>query len=202
MPAFQPIDDRRRAVFLKVLSETGSMVAAAAAASPHLDQNRTHARPGYESFRDLIRRDPEFSERVQEAKTSALGRVEEEISRRAFTPDERPIFGKDGALLGVQTDHRNANGMLLRLAERLDPTWAPRKHHEVQGKVAHEHVHDHRYVFELRSEHVLLLEEEDRSLLLDLLDKIHLRLTNDDERRQLPAPPPAGDARSQGADNN
>ena len=105
----------RRQVFLKVLAETGSRSAAAAAASPHLDGGDGD-RPGYESFRDLWKRDPEFALKVQRAETLALGRVESEIAKRAFTLDERPIFDRQGNKIGVQTDSRPANQMLLRLA--------------------------------------------------------------------------------------
>lgn len=135
----QRMTEERRQVFLKVLAETGSRSAAAAAASPHLDGGDGD-RPGYESFRDLWKRDPEFALEVQRAELQALGRVESEIHKRAFTIDERPIFDRQGNKIGVQTDSRPANQMLLRLAERLAPgTWAQRKHHEIEGKIDHQH---------------------------------------------------------------
>jgi len=169
--AHQPVSDDRRRVFLEALATTGSMQAAAAAASPHCSGRR----PGYESFRDLIRTDAAFAEAVAEAKQRALGRVEEEIARRAFKPDERPIFGKDGSLLGVQTDHRNANTLLLRLAERLDPeAWTPKKH--LSGTVSHQHDHSHAVMFALEARHVLLLEPTDQEALMSLLGKLRERL--------------------------
>jgi hypothetical protein len=167
----QRMTEERRQVFLKVLAETGSRSAAAAAASPHLDGGDGD-RPGYESFRDLWKRDPEFALKVQRAESQALGRVELEISRRAFQLDERPIFGKDGKLLGVQKDSRPANLMLLRLAERLAPqTWQQRKHHEIDGRVSHDHRHAVA-VATLQPSDVLLLEPDEQDELLRLVGKI------------------------------
>ena len=194
--AHQPMTEDRRRVFLEALATTGSMQAAAAAASPHC----TGRRPGYETFRDLIRSDPAFAEAVAEAKQRALGRVEEEIARRAFKPDERPIFGKDGALLGVQTDHRNANTLLLRLAERLDPeAWTPKKH--LSGTVSHQHDHSHAVMFALEARHVLLLDANDQEALMSLLGKLRERLALEapDDRPTAFAGSGAGHHESQGA---
>lgn len=167
----QRITETRKQVFLKVLAETGSRSAAAAAASPHLDGGNGD-RPGYESFRDLWKRDPEFALAVQRAETQALGRVESEIAHRAFTLDERPIFDRQGNKIGVQTDSRPANQMLLRLAERLSPrTWAQRKHHEIDGKVTHDHQHT-MAVATLEPADVLLLEPDEQRELLRLVEKI------------------------------
>ena len=167
----QRMTEERRQVFLKVLAETGSRSAAAAAASPHLDGGDGD-RPGYESFRDLWKRDPEFALEVQRAETLALGRVESEIAKRAFTLDERPIFDRQGNKIGVQTDSRPANQMLLRLAERLAPgTWAQRKHHEIDGKISHDHQHSVS-VATLEPTDVLLLEPDEQNELLRLVGKI------------------------------
>ena len=167
----QRITEERKQVFLKVLAETGSRAAAARAASPHLDGGEGD-RPGYESFRDLWKRDPEFALSVQRAESEALGKVEAEIAKRAFTLDERPIFGKDGRLLGTQKDSRPANQMLLRLAERLAPqTWAQRKHHEIDGKVSHEHQHS-MVVAQLEPADILMLAPDEQTELLRLVQKI------------------------------
>ena len=166
----QRMTQERRQVFLKVLAETGSRSAAAAAASPHLDGG-SGDRPGYESFRDLWNRDPEFLLQVQRAETQALGRVESEIARRAFQLDERPIFDRQGNKIGVQTDSRPANQMLLRLAERLAPgTWSQRKHHEIDGKISHDHQHS-ASVATLEPTDVLLLEPDEQDELLRLVGK-------------------------------
>ena len=167
----QRMTEDRRQVFLKVLAETGSRSAAAAAASPHLDGGDGD-RPGYESFRDLWKRDPAFALEVQRAETLALGRVESEIAKRAFTLDERPIFDRQGNKIGVQTDSRPANQMLLRLAERLAPqTWQQRKLHEIDGKISHDHQNSVA-VATLQPQDVLLLEIEEQHELLRLVGKI------------------------------
>jgi hypothetical protein len=163
----QRVTAERKDVFLKVLAETGSRSAAAAAASPHLDGG-SGDRPGYESFRDQWKRDPEFALAVEQAENAALGRIENEIVKRAFTLDERPIFDRAGNKIGVQKDSRPANQMLLRLAEKLSPeTWAQRKHHEIDGKIDHQHS-----VATLEPTDVLLLEPDEQHELLRLVGKI------------------------------
>lgn len=171
----RPVTDERKRIFIDVLSRTGSMSAAAAAATPHGES--AEGRPGYTSFRDEIKRNPEFAAEVDEAKNRALARVEEAIAERAFTLDEKPIFDKEGRQVGVQVDRRNANMMLLRLASKLDPdSWADRR--KIDGSVKHEHEHRHSHGFEftLRAEHLSLLPEAARHQLVDLLDLIENRL--------------------------
>ena len=167
----QRVTAERKRVFIKVLAETGSRSAAAAAASPHLDGGKG-CRPGYESFKSQWQRDPEFALAIQEAEQRALGKVESAIAERAFTLDERPIFDRQGNKIGVQTDSRPANQMLLRLAERLAPgTWSQRKHHEIDGKISHDHQHSVS-VATLEPTDVLLLEPDEQDELLRLVGKI------------------------------
>jgi hypothetical protein len=167
----QRVTAERKRVFIKVLAETGSRSAAAAAASPHLDGGKG-CRPGYESFKSQWQRDPEFALAIQEAEQRALGKVESAIAERAFTLDERPIFDRQGNKIGVHTDRRTANAMLLRLAERMAPgTWAQRKHHEIEGKIAHDHQHSVA-VATLEPSDVLLLEPDEQDELLRLVGKI------------------------------
>ena len=167
----QRVTAERKRVFLKVLAETGSRSAAAAAASPHLDGGDGD-RPGYESFRDLWKRDPAFALEVRRAETQALGRVESEIARRAFSPDTRPIFDRQGNKIGEQIDSRPANVLLLRLAERMAPrTWVQQKLHQIEGKIAHDHQHSVA-VATLEPSDVLLLEPAEQDELLRLVGKI------------------------------
>ena len=176
----QRVTAERKEVFLRVLAETGSRSAAAAAASPHLDGGKG-GRPGYESFKSQWQRDPEFALAIQEAEQRALGKVEREIAKRAFTLDERPIFDRQGNKIGVQTDSRPANLMLLRLAERLAPqTWQQRKHHEIDGKISHDHQHSVA-VATLEPQDVLLLEPDEQNELLRLVSKIAERKAGSDK---------------------
>ena len=98
------VTEARKEIFLHVLGETGSRTAAAAAASPHTDGG-TGQRPGYERFRDLWKRDPEFALAVEQAEAKALGRVEGEIVTEYFgmtvTDDSTPFAtAEDGFLSG------------------------------------------------------------------------------------------------------
>lgn len=165
------ITQARKDVFLSVLGETGSRAAAAAAASPHTDGGKG-LRPGYETFRDLCKRDPEFALAVEQAEAKALGRVEAEIVNRAFTLDERPIFDRQGNRIGTQTSSNASNQMLLRLAERLAPdVWARRSRTELEGHI----VHHGAAVAVLEPQDVLLLAEDDQELLLQLISRIEQR---------------------------
>lgn len=198
------ITPERRAIYLKVLAETGSHPAAARAASPHLADS-PGPRPGYSSFADLRRTDPDFAAACREAERQALGKVEQAIVERAFTLDERPIFDKQGNKLGVQTDSRPANTMLLRLAERLAPEqWAPRKQQSLTAEHTHTHRHEHEVVFALRPEHLALLPEDRRRRFVDDLRTIRAALERQEapeHERRLPAPagPAAGALRGEPA---
>ena len=181
------LDERRREVFLETLRRTGSVSAASAAATPHSDGGKEN-RAGYRTFLDEIKRRPEFAQQVEEAKQHALGLVEETIARRAMTPEKTPIFQK-GELVGYRESYRDANQLLLRLAERLSPeAWASKKH--IKGEV--EHRHEHRVgivMFRVEAEDVMLLDDEsERELLIELLSKINKLKEENDGRRALPAP--------------
>lgn len=202
----KPITEDRKDVYLRVLAETGSHPAAARAASPHLADS-PGARPGYSSFADLRHMDPEFAQACEEAERAALGKVEQAIVERAFTLDERPIFGKDGVKLGVQTDSRPANQMLLRLAERLAPAdWSPRKQQSITAEHQHTHEHRHGVVFELRHEHIMLLPTDRQRAFVNDLQLIRTamerREVTDDRQHRAPATevaaPPRGDAAAPG----
>lgn len=184
------ISEERKQVYLRVLADTGSHPAAARAASPHLADS-PGPRPGYSTFADLRRTDPDFAAACDEAERAALGKVEEAIVERAFTLDERPIFDKQGRKLGVQTDSRPANQMLLRLAERLAPEqWSPRKQQSITAEHTHEHRHQHDVTFELRAEHIALLPPERQRAFVDSLTMIRAALERKEEpdARQLSAP--------------
>ena len=187
------ITQARKEIFLRVLGETGSRAAAAAAASPHTDGG-TGQRPGYETFRDLWKRDPEFALAVEQAEAKALGRVEAEIVNRAFTLDERPIFDRQGKRIGTQKSSNASNQMLLRLAERLAPeTWARRSKTEVQGHLVH-HEGASVSIAVLEPTDVLLLAEDEQDQLLELIGKIEQRKSEviDVQPERLPAGRPNG----------
>jgi hypothetical protein len=188
--SIRKVTEARKDIFIRVLKETGSRAAAAAAASPHTDGGKG-GRPGFETFRDLRKRDPEFALAVEQAENAALGRVEHEIVNRAFTLDERPIFDRAGNKIGVQKDSRPANQMLMRLAEKLSPeTWARRNKTEIEGRLVHHHTASVSIAV-LEPADVLLLSEAEQEQLLELIEKIELRKTNpeviDVESSRVPA---------------
>lgn len=192
----QRITPARKKVFLETLRQTGSMRAAAAAASPHCAKQRASANgsgPGYESFRDAIRKDPEFAEEAKAAMNEALGSAEQVLAKRMLTPDRRPIFDKQGQLLGFQEDTRNANTLLLRFLERHDSGWAPRKH--VTGEMQHTHTDASLgdaagYAYIVRSADVLALPPDERAQLIGLLEKIEAAREDAGSAPVLPAPEP------------
>jgi len=170
MTARQALTDERKEVFLQVRRQTGS-IRAAAAASPHAAERD---RPGYETFRDAINHDSEFAAQVAEAKNAALGKVEQAIAERAFSPEETPIFSK-GEVVGYRRSYRDANNLLLRLAERLSDDWAPKKN--VKGEV------EHKAVFGLTTQHLDMLNEPEREQLLGLLETIEQRSKSNGVKR-------------------
>jgi hypothetical protein len=120
------VSDERKRIYLEVLAETGSHPAAARAASPHLADSSS-PRPGYTSFADLRRTDPDFARDCDEAEKLALGRVEQAIIERAFTLAERPIFDPQGQQLGTQTDSRPANQNAATRRAHAARRWAQHK---------------------------------------------------------------------------
>ncbi|MEM9066584.1 MAG: hypothetical protein AAGB51_13965 [Planctomycetota bacterium] len=187
----RPIDDKRRRVFLKVLAETGSVAAAARAATPH--SKAKDGRAGRRSFEQLAERDPIFAAQVEEAKSHAIARVEEAIMERAFQPDERPIIDKEGNVVAVQTDRRNANAMLLRAAEALAPErWAPKKNisSDVRhsGQVAHAHLHAavRPGVLEIDINDLHRLPAERADLLIEIIGELR-EATEVEETKRLEA---------------
>lgn len=126
--AVQPITERRKETFLRVLKETGSVCAAARSATPW----GRGAKSGYSSFLDLIKRDPEFAAAVAEAKHYALGRVERHMHKLAVEGVKRPIY-QGGKLAGFEIVYEPK--LLLALLQHLDPEgWMHREKVEVEGK--------------------------------------------------------------------
>ena len=82
-------------------------------------------RGGYESFRDLRKRDPEFDRQVIAARNAALARVEETIAKRAIDGVDEPVF-QQGELVGYRKVYDNH--LLIRLAQRLSPKDWCQKH--------------------------------------------------------------------------
>lgn len=170
---------RRWEVFIKVFRETGSVAAACAAASPHLDSkpdphDPTRApRPGYRTFVDWMRRFPSLAAEFEEAKFHALGLVEAAIAQRSMTPERVPVFSR-GVLVGERIVWRDANALLLRRAARLDPdAWATRTQSDV--RVEHSNGPESGFAVALTPEDVLLLPPDRRMAFVEMLTEIRNR---------------------------
>ena len=169
LPARVPLTEERKEAFLTALSETGSFDHACRVASPHSDGRK----PCYSTFRDEVRRSPEFAARVAEAKAEALGRVEREIFRRAVEGVETPVFQKGERV--IDHDGRPAvvrqysDDLLRRLAGRLDPeNWVERRQIEHSGSVG-QRSDD---VLSLSVSDVLALSQRDRDDLGRILQRV------------------------------
>jgi len=156
-----PIDERRKQLFLDELQLTGSVTAAARAASPHTVGHDG----GLSGFTSLAQRDADFAASMEAAKERALGAVEKEIHRRAMHPPRRPIWHR-GEVVGEYEDRSSSDRLLLRLAEKLNPDdWAPSSC--VQTEVDIRGV-----MLAICPEDVLRLEPEEQATFVGLLDRI------------------------------
>lgn len=159
------LTEARKRTFLRVLSETGSVPAAARAASPHSKGLRAAS----STFHQERARNPEFAQAWAEAEEAALARVEAEIMRRAMTPTRRPVFSK-GELVGHTEEYDNR--LLVTLARRLNPeAWSERSRVEHSGTVEHQHAHRHTVV-SLSADDLWLLPDDRRDALLGLLGEL------------------------------
>lgn len=168
-----PLTEGRKELFLKVLSETGSSVAAASAATPWAEGKQG----GLNTFRDEARRDLEFAAKWERAKQEALAVVEQEIHRRAMEPPTRAIWHK-GELVGYTEDRNSSDKLLLRLAARLDPAWRERT--TIDANVTTSGI-----ILSIRPTDVLTLSPSEQHTLLDLLEKIADKKGEHDEVPRL-----------------
>lgn len=168
-----PLTEARKQLFLKVLAETGSPVAAASAATPWAEGKQG----GLNTFRDEARRDLEFAEKWERAKQEALAAVEQEIHRRAMEPPTRAIWHK-GELVGYSEDRNSSDKLLLRFAARLEPAWRERTTIDANVTTAG-------IILAIRPSDVLTLDRSEQRTLLDLLEKIADRKGESDEVPRL-----------------
>ena len=170
-----PLTPERKSAFLDVLGRTGSVVRAAAAATPWA----TGVQGGAQTFRDERLRDPEFSAAWDAALEAVLGAVEEEIVRRAMEVPRRPVWER-GEVKGWVEDRNSADKLLMRLAAKLEPAWRERT--SVDQSVTVQGV-----ILSIAPMDVMLLPKADRQVFLGLLEKISAAKGEDDEVQRLPA---------------
>ncbi|MPY73085.1 MAG: hypothetical protein GEU87_02390 [Alphaproteobacteria bacterium] len=142
--ATRPLTPARRALFLKVLAETGCYRSAARAATPH---STGKASPGVSSFKALENRDATFRAAVDDAIEEAKAAVEMEIKRRGQDGWLDPVFGKGERVYQIDpetgkqvpaTIRRYDSNLLLARARALMPEkYSERKQLEISGSVTH-----------------------------------------------------------------
>lgn len=161
----RPMTPERKDLFLEALAATGSPTAAAEAATPW--SKSSHG--GLSSFKDERKRDPKFADDWQRAVEAAVGKIETEVTRRAFTPTRRPVYSK-GELKEYVEEYDNR--LLVTLARKMNPDqWIERRQIEHSGTVDHRHSHGH-IVVSLEARDVLLLPEDERDQFMTMLRNI------------------------------
>jgi len=192
--AHAPITPERRKKFLAALAETGSWRYASATASAHLVRAkggfRATERYGEESFRCLMKRDPAFAAEVQEALNAATARLEKKLIDRIDVPNRRPIYDKNGGLLGHDENWRDANVLLLRALEKCAPDeWTPAQKRSVTSNVTvtHEGGAPAGLSYHVTAQDVLRLPPDEQRVLLALLERIEAS-REDEAAPALPAP--------------
>lgn len=172
-----PLTEREFNLACEVYARTGSKSAAILSIAGGATDGA--GRPSRRRTLDeALRANPEWAQRWADAKEAALGLVEAEIAKAALTVDERPIFDKNGRLLGVQRDSRPRNDMLKFLARKLDPdSWSEKRQLQMSGTVEHKHGPADGFGVLVAAEDVLLLEGEDRAEFVRLLALIRDRRT-------------------------
>jgi hypothetical protein len=170
------LTEREFNVACEVYANTGSKHAAILSISGGAKDSE--GRPSRRrTLEQALATNPEWAARWEEARTLALGRVEEAIAAAAFRIDTRPIFGKSGQLLGVQQDSRPSNDMLKFLARKLSPEWRDKRELQIEGSVEHKVAPSDGFGLYLTPSDVLYLEGEDRAKFIELLTLIRNRRT-------------------------
>ena len=155
------LTEGRKRAFLAALRQTGSLRAAARRATP----GNSTAHGPHTTFRDAIRRDPEFAAAVQEALDDALGSLEAEAMRRAVEGYQRPVYQK-GQLVGHETVYSD-NMLLTLLRARAPETFSERRDVHVSGAVSHLHG-----ALTIAASDLRLLDEHDRDRLLEVFGRL------------------------------
>ncbi|MBX3389211.1 MAG: hypothetical protein KF691_07110 [Phycisphaeraceae bacterium] len=175
-PRRGPLTEREFNVACEVYANTGSKHAAILSISGGATD--ATGRPSRRrTLEDALRANPEWAARWEEARSLALGRVEQAIAAAAFRIDTRPIFDKSGKLLGVQQDSRPSNDMLKFMAKKLSPEWRETKQLQIEGTIDHSHTRADGFGLYLTPDDVLHLDGEDRAKFLELLTLIRNRRT-------------------------
>jgi hypothetical protein len=181
------VTEERKKLFLATLAQTGSWRAAAAAASGHLIRDgHPGSRLGVGAFANLAKRDPAFAEQVREALDAAIANVEHALYDRINLPNRRPIFDKQGNLLGHDENWRDANMLGLRFLERHDQNWVQKKQIDGTQHVVHSEAGvGSGAAYVLKPADIMLLPPEKRAALIALLEDVEQ--ARDEQEADAPA---------------
>jgi hypothetical protein len=130
----------RKARYIEGLRQSAShRYAAKFATGPDGEPATDPQQSGYaaSSFRLERRLDPDFNAACEQALTEALGRLEQSIMERAFTPDRRKNYdARSGALTGESENWEPANRLARAiLARHLPDEWAELERREITSTV-------------------------------------------------------------------
>lgn len=184
---YLPMDTSRRMAFLRALRDSGGSFAAACRASaPHLEDTARNP-PAYTSWRNLIKRDPEFAEQVEEVMQEIRDDIEEELHRRSvkgvptgvyqkaqrvFEPklddNGQPILDDKGQPIMVAASvTRYSDALLLRRAAAL----MPEKYSE-KREININHVTNTKGQWTITTDDLVALNEVEEKQLLDIMKKV------------------------------
>ena len=179
LPITSEVEDK----FVEGLILHGTFDSAARHARPHLAA-RGSKRCSLAAFREHARRNPDFAAKCEEALSDFKGEMEALAVQRAKTVDTRPHYDKNGNLLGIEENRRNANDMLKVVLARIDPSaWAPKRNVTVDATVTHNEAKlTGGAAYIVKPDDMLLLDATEQRTLIDLLSKI------EDARKALEPP--------------
>jgi hypothetical protein len=205
LPAEQPkrvvthtkLSTERLAVYLRVLRETGSHFEACRVATPFPNDVKpvseesggTTPPSGYQTFLHYRRTHPEFEQQCIDAINEAIGAAESELARRMRLPTERATIDKQGNVVHVTKDYRNADLLLLRFLARHAPdTWTETQKRELTGTMQVQHGNAYAaagVAYNITSEVLRMLSETDRQTLGEIMCRAEdARLKLESEKKQ------------------
>jgi hypothetical protein len=187
-----PADGTRRLLFLQALENSGgSWSAAARAASPHLGDKNRNKRwpPGLSTWRALYKRDPEFASEVNEVLERVKENLVAEMHRRSVEGVLQPVYGKGQRIFEPALDEEGrpildeegkpdmraavvrkfSDTILLARARALMPELYGEKR-EVNVNVNHRRSG----AWEITSQDVRFLTEDERKNLLAIMEKVRV----------------------------
>jgi hypothetical protein len=182
----QAMTAERKAIFLRALAESASMLDAARAASPFCKGSTF----GVSSFVREMQVDPEFRLAVENAKNVGIAKLEKELYRRAFEPDRRPIADKSGRIIAEATSWQASNQLALRILEKASPDWVPQQRKQVEATVTRVGNSGHSGIgFVITPRLTAHLNDDEKKALSDLMRKmVECEEAAEERKKQLPAP--------------